>query len=302
MCIIIRPSTKEMTMQFGISIPAFADFSDPRALAELAHEAESAGWDGFFIWDAMFFDPTFHPIADPWVSLAAVAMLTERMRIGTLVTPIARRRPWKLARETVSVDRLSNGRLTLGVGLGDPSQWDFGFFDEVTDARTRARKLDEGLEVLTGLWTAQPFSYQGEQFDVKEVTFRPTPFQSPRIPIWVGGWYPNKPPLRRAAHWDGVCPIKWGGSITPEEWQELLAYIQKHRSSTTPFDAVHSGATPGDNPTQAAEMIQPYVEAGVTWWIEPVDPWRFGWSYEVPWAPEATLLIRERVRQGPPRI
>ena len=288
-------------MQFGISIPAFADFSDPRVLAELAHEAESAGWDGFFIWDAMFFDPTFHPIADPWVSLAAVAMRTERMRIGTLVTPIARRRPWKLARETVSVDRLSNGRLTLGVGLGDPSQWDFGFFNEVTDARTRARKLDEGLEVLTGLWTAQPFRYQGEQFHVKEVTFRPTPIQSPRIPIWVGGWYPNKPPLRRAARWDGVCPVKWGGSITPEEWQELLAYVQNYRTDTAPFDAVHSGATPGDNQSLAAAMIQPYADAGVTWWIEPVDPWRFGWSYEVPWASEATVLMRERVRQGPPR-
>src|SRR5215216_25313 len=289
-------------MRFGISIPAFADFSDPRVLAELAHEAESAGWDGFFLWDAIFFDQTFHPIADPWVSLAAVALNTQQMRIGTLVTPIARRHPWKLARETVSVDRLSNGRLTPGVGLGDPVQWDFGFFDEVTDSKIRARKIDEGLDILTGLWTGQPFSYQGNQFNVKEVTFRPTPVQSPRIPIWVGGWWPNKPPLRRAARWDGVCPIKGGGSITPEEWRELLEYIQSHRNSSAPFDAVHSGATPGDDPGKAAELIQPYADAGVTWWIEPIDPWRFGWSYEVPWAPEATVLIRERVRQGPPRL
>jgi alkanesulfonate monooxygenase SsuD/methylene tetrahydromethanopterin reductase-like flavin-dependent oxidoreductase (luciferase family) len=289
-------------MHFGISIPAFADFSDPHVLAELAHEAEAAGWDGFFIWDAMFFDPTFHPMADPWVALAAVAMSTQRMRIGTLVTPIARRRPWKLARETVSVDRLSNGRLTLGVGLGDPVQWDFGFFDEVIDPKTRAHRLDEGLDVLTGLWTAQPFSYQGEHFNVKEVKFRPTPVQSPRIPIWVGGWWPNKPPLRRAARWDGVCPIKGGGSITPDEWRELLAYIDKYRTEDKPFDAVHSGATPGNDPAQAAELIQPYAEAGVTWWMEPVDPWRFGWSFEVPWAPEATVLMRERVRQGPPRL
>ena len=289
-------------MRFGINIPAFADFSDPRALAELAQDAELAGWDGFFIWDAIFFDPTFHPMADPWVALAAVAMSTQRMRIGTLVTPIARRRPWKLARETVSVDRLSNGRLTLGVGLGDPAQWDFGFFDEVTDPKTRARRLDEGLDVLTGLWTAQPFSYQGEQYNVKEVTFRPTPAQSPRIPIWVGGWWPNKPPLRRAARWDGVCPLKWGGPIVPDEWRELLAYIQKYRTSPEPFEAVHSGATPGDNSAEAIELIQPYADAGVTWWIEPIDPWRFGWSYEVPWAPEATVLMRERVRQGPSRL
>ena len=133
------------------------------------------------------------------------------------------------------------------------------------------------------------------------MTFRPTPVQSPRVPIWVGGWWPNKPPLRRAARWDGVCPLKWGGSISPDEWRELLAYVQKHRSGSTPFDAVHSGATPGDDLAQAAELIEPYANAGVTWWIEPVDPWRFGWSFEVPWAPEATVLMRERVRQGPPR-
>jgi alkanesulfonate monooxygenase SsuD/methylene tetrahydromethanopterin reductase-like flavin-dependent oxidoreductase (luciferase family) len=140
-------------MHFGIRIPAFADCSDVRVLADLAHEAEAAGWDGFFIWDAMFFDPTFHPIADPWVSLAAVALSTERIRIGTMVTPIAGRRPWKLARETVSVDRLSDGRLILGVGLGDPAQWDFGFFDEETDPMIRAHRLDEGLDILTGLYS-----------------------------------------------------------------------------------------------------------------------------------------------------
>lgn len=289
-------------MHFGITLPAFADFSDPRALAELARAAETAGWDGFFIWDHIFFDPTFHPVADTWVALGAVALSTERLRIGTMITPMARRRPWKLARETVSVDQLSNGRLTLGVGLGDPVQWDFGFFDEVTDPKTRARRLDEGLDILTGLWSGQPFSYQGEQYNVKEVTFRPTPVQSPRIPIWVGGWWPNKPPLRRAARWDGVCPAKWGGIITPDEWRELLAYIQRYRTATTPFDVVHSGATPGDNPAQAAELVAPYARAGVTWWVEPVDPWRFGWSWEEPWNPKATAQMRERILQGPPRI
>lgn len=288
-------------MYFGLNIPAFADFSDPRVLADLAHDAETAGWDGFFIWDAMFFDPTFHPMADPWVSLAAVALRTKTIKIGTMVTPIARRRPWKLARETVSVDRLSNGRLILGVGLGDPVQWEFGFFDEVTDSKIRAQRLDEGLDVLTGLWTGEPFHYEGAQYKVKEVIFRPTPVQVSRVPIWVGGWWPHKAPLRRAARWDGVCPVKGDGSITPDEWRELLAYVQAHRTHNTPFDAVHSAATPGDNLTQAAKMVEPYVEAGVTWWIEPVDPWRFGWSFEVPWAPEATVLMRERVRQGPPR-
>jgi alkanesulfonate monooxygenase SsuD/methylene tetrahydromethanopterin reductase-like flavin-dependent oxidoreductase (luciferase family) len=251
-------------MYFGISIPPFADFSDPRALAELAHEAESAGWDGFFVWDAVFFDPTFHPMADPWVSLAAVATRTQRMRIGPMVTPLARRRPWKLARETVSVDRLSNGRLILGVGLGDPVQWDFGFFNEETDPKIRARQLDEGLDILTGLWTGQPFSYQGERYKVKEVIFRPPPVQSPRIPIWVGGWWPNKAPLRRAARWDGVCPVKANGSITPDEWRELLDYVRGYRKSSSPFEAVHFGTTPGDHPAQAADIVETYANAGVT--------------------------------------
>lgn len=289
-------------MRFGISIPPFADFSDPRVLADLGQDAENAGWDGFFIWDHIFFDPTFHPIADPWVSLAAVAMTTQHMCIRTMITPIARRRPWKLARETVSVDRLSNGRLILGVGLGDPVQWDYGFFDELTDTNVRARRLDEGLDILTGLWRAEPFRYQGEQYNIKEVTFRPAPVQSPRIPIWVGGWWPHKPPLRRAARWDGVCPVKWGQSIAPKEWRQLLDYVQGYRTSGDPFDAVHSGTTPGDDPAQAAALVDPYRAAGVTWWVKPIDPWRFGWSYEVAWDPQATVLMRERVRQGPPRL
>src|SRR5215218_7024737 len=172
---MISVPEQEMIMRFGINIPPFADFSNPRVLAELAHEAEVAGWDGFFIWDAMFFDPTFHPIADPWVSLAAVALGTQQIRIGTMVTPIARRRPWKLARETVSIDRLSNGRLTLGVGIGDPAQWEFGWFGEEQDARTRAEQVDEGLEILQGLWTGEPFGFQGQHYQLHELIFKPRP-------------------------------------------------------------------------------------------------------------------------------
>jgi len=177
-----------------------------------------------------------------------------------------------------------------------------GGFSEVTDPKTRARRLDEGWEVLTGLWNGGPFSYKGDEYTVKEVTFHPTPVQSPRIPIWVGGWWPNKPPLRRAARWDGVCPSKWGGTITPDEWRELLAYVRNYRASNTPFAAVRSGASPGHDLRKAAAMVEPYAQAGVTWWLETVDPGRFGWSWEVPWAPEATRLMRERILQGPPRI
>ena len=125
-------------MRFGINLPPFGEFGDARALAELAREAESVGWDGFFIWDHILFDPSWHPMVDPWVGLAAVAMATTTIRLGTLVTPLPRRRPWKLARETVSLDRLAGGRLILGVGIGDPVTWEYGFFGEPTDARQRA--------------------------------------------------------------------------------------------------------------------------------------------------------------------
>src|SRR5689334_9455775 len=156
-------------MYYGINLPPFAEFGDARVLADLAVEAEIAGWDGFFIWDHMVFDPTWHPIVDPWVGLAAVAMRTTRIRLGTMLTPLPRRRPWKLARETVALDRLSEGRLILGVGIGDPVQWEFGFFGEPTDAKQRASMLDEGLQVLTGLWSGALFSFSGEHYQLQEM-------------------------------------------------------------------------------------------------------------------------------------
>jgi alkanesulfonate monooxygenase SsuD/methylene tetrahydromethanopterin reductase-like flavin-dependent oxidoreductase (luciferase family) len=162
-------------MRYGINLPPFGDFSVVGALVELAREAEAAGWDGFFLWDHVIFDPSWHPIADPWIALTAVALSTQRLRFGTMVTPLARRRPWQLARQTATLDRLSGGRLILGVGLGDPVQWDFGFFGEEVDARLRAQRLDEGLEIVTGLWRGEPFAYLGEQYRLEEVRFLPTP-------------------------------------------------------------------------------------------------------------------------------
>jgi alkanesulfonate monooxygenase SsuD/methylene tetrahydromethanopterin reductase-like flavin-dependent oxidoreductase (luciferase family) len=290
-------------MKFGLSLPPFGDYANPRKLAAIAHEAEDLGWDGFFIWDHVFFDPTFHPIADTWVGLAAMAMSTTRLRIGPMVTPLARRRPWKLARETVSIDQLSDGRLTLGVGLGEPVQWDFGFFNEETDNKMRARKLDEGLEVLQGLWSAKPFSYSGEQYQIKEVTFRPPPVQQPRIPIWVGGNWDKTRPQERAARWDGYYPLKWGEKITVEEWRSLMAKVNAHRAAPdAPFDWVHGGALPLDEPKQAADIVQPYEAVGVTWWVEDVSPFRWGWKWEEQFTAEATALVDQHIRKGPPKL
>jgi alkanesulfonate monooxygenase SsuD/methylene tetrahydromethanopterin reductase-like flavin-dependent oxidoreductase (luciferase family) len=188
-------------MQYAIYMPAGEDFSDPRTLAELGREAEQSGWDGFFIWDHVVLGPSERTL-DPWVGLAAVAMVTERIRIGTMVTPIPRRRPWKLARETATLDRLSNGRLTLGVGIGlGAKEWDD--LGEETSPKVRGEMLDEALQVLTGLWSGEIFSFEGKYYHVKNARFLPTPVQ-PHIPIWVGGFWPKQAPMRRAARYDRI--------------------------------------------------------------------------------------------------
>jgi alkanesulfonate monooxygenase SsuD/methylene tetrahydromethanopterin reductase-like flavin-dependent oxidoreductase (luciferase family) len=286
-------------MRYGVSVPPFGPYGDPVNLAELAVRAEAAGWDGFLVWDHMVYDPSFHPICDVWVGLAAVAMRTRRLTIGTMVTPLARRRPWKVARETVSLDRLSGGRLVLGVGLGDPAQWDYGYFGEETDARVRAEHLDEALAVITGLWTGEPFRFDGRHYRIAEVTFKPTPVQRPRIPIWVGGWWPNKPPLRRAARWDGMAPVTWGAALRPDQLAEAVAYVTHHREAETPFDVVVSGST-GPAPEDADRMTA-YVEAGATWWLEDISPWRFGADPQAQWTDRDTRAIERRVAAGPPR-
>lgn len=288
-------------MRYGINLPPFGEFGEAQALAELAHEAEAAGWDGFFIWDHIVFDPSGHPIVDPWVGLTAVALSTSTIRLGTMLTPLPRRRPWKLARETASLDRLSGGRLTLGVGIGDPVQWEFGFFGEQTDAKIRARQLDEGLQILTGLWSGEMFGFSGEHYQLQEMKFRPQPIQQPRVPIWVGGWWPNKPPMRRAARWDGVIPGKLNGVLTPDDWRELTAYIAQYRTNDGPYDNVHTGATSGTDRAKDAETVASYAEAGVNWWIEDISPYRFGLGWEDQWTAETVQQMRERVRQGPPK-
>lgn len=290
-------------MRFGISLPPFGDYADPRYLAAAAKAAEAAGWDGFFIWDHVFFDPSFHPNLDPWVGLTAVALATSHIRIGTLVTPLARRRPWIVARQTVSIDLISDGRLTLGVGLGDPVQWDFGFFGEETDNKLRAEKVEEGLKILAGLWRGDEFSFVGKHYQLQPVTFKPTPVQSPRIPIWIGGTWPNKGPMRRAARYDGYHPLKWDNEgMQPADWRITADYIQQQRMADTPIDLIHSGRVPDQLWSNASEFIAPYQEVGVTWWIEDVSPWRFGHSWEIDWQPEFTRQMDELMRRGPPAM
>jgi alkanesulfonate monooxygenase SsuD/methylene tetrahydromethanopterin reductase-like flavin-dependent oxidoreductase (luciferase family) len=280
-------------LHFGILVPNFGNCcGSPRELAELAVDAENSGWDGFFIFDHILYSNNEHvPLVDPWIALAAIAMNTKRMRIGPLVTPLARRRPWKLARETVSLDHLSNGRLTLGVGLGDPADVEFTSLGENGEDRTRAAKLDEGLEVLVGLWRGESFSYLGKHYEVRNVQFLPRPLQSPRIPIWVAGRWPRREPFLRAARWDGAFPLGLarGSKLSPDEIRKVFSFIRKRRADTSAYDLV---ATSGDNDHgNDNEMLRAYAAAGATWWMKDVRRWR-----------NSREELGSRICKGPPRI
>lgn len=286
-------------MKFGLNVPQFEAFGDVHTLVQMAQEAEAAGWEAFFLWDHILFDDLWHPMVDPWIALAAIAANTSRIRLGTMVTPLARRRPWKVAREAATLDHLSNGRFILGVGLGDPAQWEYGFFGEETEAKIRAEKLDEALEILAGLWSGDYFSYAGKHFQLEQMRFLPRPVQQPRIPVWVGGYWPRKRPFQRAARWDGVCPGGLKAALTPDDWRDILAFIQQHRATDAPFEAVHGGTTPGDDPDADRVKVAAYAEAGVTWWIEDLSPYGRGLGWGDKWTPEIVAQLRRRLRQGP---
>jgi alkanesulfonate monooxygenase SsuD/methylene tetrahydromethanopterin reductase-like flavin-dependent oxidoreductase (luciferase family) len=256
-------------MRFAVTMPNFGAFSDVRKLAKLAREAEDAGWDGFFIWDHIHW--TQQPMSDPWVALAAIALATERVRIGPMVTPLARRRPWKLAREAVTVDHLSNGRLILGAGLGFPPDEEFAALGEETDARVRGEKLDEGLAVLAGLWSGEPFAFEGRHYHLEGATFLPKPLQQPRIPIWCAAMWPNRAPVRRAARWDGIFPMKVQSSdrfeaLSPDDVQAIVSYVKGRRGSVEGFDVVIGAPFPAAG-RSARDVVHEYEAAGATWLI-----------------------------------
>jgi alkanesulfonate monooxygenase SsuD/methylene tetrahydromethanopterin reductase-like flavin-dependent oxidoreductase (luciferase family) len=278
-------------MHYGFIIPG----GDPHTIVELAAEAEAAGWDGVFYWDAIYIESA-GPTYDPWVVLAAIAMRTECVRIGAIITPLARRRPWKVARETVSLDHLSHGRLILPVGLGTLDDGGFTKVGEPTDRKTRAALLDESLAIITGLWSGQSFSFSGQHYRLDEMTFLPPPVQMPRIPIWVVGAWPREHSMRRALRYDGLLPnyLPTDGSsteLTPDVIHAMRVYVDERRTLTSPFDIVCEGETPGEDLAKAAGIVRPFAEAGATWWVEAM------WSamHDLP-------RVRARIRQGPPRI
>ncbi|CAN5520767.1 LLM class flavin-dependent oxidoreductase [soil metagenome] len=245
----------------GLFIAPFDELYDPRVLAEVAALAEDHGWDGFFVWDHIRYSEPVRAVADPWVALTAVALATERMRIGPLVTPIPRRRVQKLARETVTLDHVSRGRLTLGVGLGSDNHGELEPFGEEFDPRARAKLLDDGLDRLASFWSGE---------------LEPPPVQQPRIPVWVASRWPSRRPLKRAARWDGLFPIELPG---PDELAELAAETHQMRTGDGPFDLI-AEIEPGDD-------YKPWADAGATWVLD-----SFG---RQPRLDE----IRERIEAGP---
>jgi alkanesulfonate monooxygenase SsuD/methylene tetrahydromethanopterin reductase-like flavin-dependent oxidoreductase (luciferase family) len=224
----------------GLFLAPFDELVDPLVLIDLAVRAEAHGWDGLFLWDHIAYRPPVRAVADPWVALSAIAARTQRLRLGPMVTPLSRRRVQKVARETVTLDQLSRGRLILGVGLGSNNNEELEPYGEVVDPRERARRLDEGLSRLAAFWSGE---------------FEPRPVQQPRIPVWVAGRWPHRRPVARAAAWDGLFPIDLPG---PNALRQLADEIEQQRlHQDRPFDLVVE-IDPGDE-------VEPWREAGATW-------------------------------------
>lgn len=254
-------------MRTGLSVPNFGAFADPAALVELARTAEAAGWDGLWLWDHVVRHEADVDVAEPWVALAAVAAATSRLRLGPLVTPLARRRPWNVAKAAVTLDQLSGGRVTLGIGLGSGRGPEFAAFGEVVDPVARGDLLDEGLAVIRAAWTGEPVQHAGAHLTVGGMRLLPRPVQAGGIPIWAAVERTAGRPVRRAARCEGVVP----NLIGPDRLPELLAAVAAERGSLDGYDVVVMGGDPAA-----------WAAAGATWWLH-VPAWdqRLGAALEV---------------------
>lgn len=263
-------------MRRGLFLPIFDEMADPATLARLAARAEERGWDGVFLWDHVLYRPPVAAVTDPWIALAAMAAATQHIEIGPMVTPLARRRPWIVARQAVALDHLSGGRLVLGVGLGlDSSGGELSRFGEETDDRRRARMLDEGLAVLTALLSGEPVDHRGEHYRVEKVRFLPTPAREGGIPLWLAARWPNRRPVERALRHDGVF------LIDTDDPADLTGIVARAADLGRPFDVVVEG-DPG-------APVSAWERAGATWWLTGFDP-----------AAATVAAVEQVVDAGPP--
>jgi hypothetical protein len=273
-------------MKYGIALP----YTTPRTVAKLSQLAEESGWDGCFLGDAIWCE-------DPMIGLAAAAMTTGKVRLGTMITPAPLRIPWELASETLALDHLSNGRLTLGLGAGAVWMGWQAFPDEVTDNKSRAEMLDETIDILSLLYQRKQFDYDGKHYHLKltlldEMHYPPMPVQQPRIPLWCVGLWPSKKSMGRVLKCDGVIAEKRSKDnqpedVTPGDIREIKAYVDANRTLSTPFDIVLNGNVSELDRSQLQDKLLPLIEAGVTWWIDGL------------WGASEEQAI-ERIRRGPP--
>jgi hypothetical protein len=292
-------------VRFGVTLPNLGVGNDPAVIIDLAVEVESAGWDAVFVWDTPYASDVAEDqkeTFDAWALMTAIALKTERVQIGTMITPLAWRRPWEIARQSMTLDRLSQGRFILCVGLGWVPEGG-SVFHEVTDRKTRAAMLDEGLAILTGLWSGRPFSFKGEHYELDEVRFVPSPLR--KIPVWVvGAWnrdqsaWPMKRSMRRALRWDGVLPNVFGpeGNTHGSVVDDIRAMAEWIRSENPgPFDIVCEGGGEEDDVNADAKTVREWADAGATWWLEAV------W-YSMYRHPGNAEPMRERIKAGPPGL
>jgi alkanesulfonate monooxygenase SsuD/methylene tetrahydromethanopterin reductase-like flavin-dependent oxidoreductase (luciferase family) len=270
-------------VNFGFVLP----YGDAATAAELAAAAEGSGWDGFFVWEPVWG-------IDAWVCLTAAAMRTSAIRLGTMLSPLSRMRPWKLAGEAATLDNLSGGRVILAVGLG---AIDSGFaeFGEETDRRVRAELLDESLDIIDGLWTGQPFSYDGKHYRVRLVESMPPPpppLQQPRIPIWVVGAWNRPQSMKRALRYDGILPQVKQGEEFSEVTPDIVAAVATAAATSrgTPIDVIVEGTT-GKDAAAEGNRLAALELAGATWWIEGM------WD-----ARDDLSRVRSRIGAGPPGV
>jgi alkanesulfonate monooxygenase SsuD/methylene tetrahydromethanopterin reductase-like flavin-dependent oxidoreductase (luciferase family) len=249
-------------VRYGLYVAPFGELADVPALAHVAATADASGWDGFFVWDHVM---TYRrvAVADPWIALTTIAIATERVRLGAMVTPLARRRPWDVARQAAMIDRLSGGRLVFGAGLGGDSRRELSAFGEERDPRARAALLDDALEVVVALWNGEPVTRDG-LYPLDRAQVLPTPLQEPRPPVWLGCVWPHRRPLRRAARYDGVFPVSHVAPLTGDDLGEAMRVVAEHRPPDAgPFDLVVVNHERPD-----AARLADLRGAGATWWLQ----------------------------------
>jgi alkanesulfonate monooxygenase SsuD/methylene tetrahydromethanopterin reductase-like flavin-dependent oxidoreductase (luciferase family) len=280
-------------IHYGLTLSSVGELGSAADMAHLARLAEESGWDGFFLEDyILFWNNDAWPNYDLWIALAAMAIHTKRITLGTMVTPLNRRRPWKLAREALTLDQLSQGRLVLGIGLGNKNDKDFVKFGEATNSK----KLNESLAILTGLLSGEPFSFSGDYFQLGEVQFVPKSVQQPRIPIWIGGGYPLPGPTERAIQYDGSCMYhvpadqQWV-DMSPDDIHNLRERVRMTRGNAAAdaYTIAVGGRMRGENLDEERAHIRAIEQAGANWWVEHVEV-------------DAAHIMREKVARGPVRI